>query len=174
MLDEFNKSYEFRTRTCETLLLQFKTPQVYDLTTPDAYSIYGLVVIAGRIMNGEKINQSEVNCVTTNIRWHPLEEHHLSTLSPRVSQGLMEILHESREKNSFLTNYMRGRSDLFAHEWHVGEGTWFRFRDGKREKLEKEVESYFTKIELKDFDKIGNLFQPYISRVSSPAKAKQS
>ena len=61
---------------------------------------------------------------------------------------------------------------VLGQEWHMNEGTWFRFRVGEREKLEKEVESYFSKAELNDFKRVGDSFQPYISRISSPAEAK--
>lgn len=152
--------------------MQFKEPKVYDLTIPSAHDIYSLVVIAGEIMNGEIINLEKVNCITTQHDIARLKEKNLSHLSPRVSKGLFDILFEPRNENSKLNNYLKDSSYLFGHEWHFGEGDWFRFREGKRNETEKEVRNYFNKTELNDFDKIGKIIKPYIGLTNSVAKTK--
>jgi hypothetical protein len=161
-------------QTCGAILLQFREPKFYDLTIPDAYNIYSLVVIAGKIMCGEKVNLENVNCITTchDLDIAPLREEYLFTLSPRVSKGLFNILKESRTEHSPLTLYMNEMNDSIAHEWHFGHGDWYRFREGKREKIEKEILSYFNNLELVDFNHIGEIIQPYIGLTNSPAKCK--
>lgn len=167
-LDEWKKESEFKDKTCESLLLQFKEPKVCGLTIPNAYYVYSLVAISGRILNGEKINPEDINCATSRHNFNFLKEEYFSQLSPRVSEGLMKILNSRKEEYSPLEQYMSSLSNILYYEFHFGEGTWFKIRDSKKEKLEKEVLEYFNKEELDDFNKIGTLFQPYIDRVGAP------
>ncbi len=170
----FEEDLKFIPQTCEALLLQFKKPIVYDLSIPSAYNICSLVVIAGKIMSGEEINPAEVNCITTSHSYweNRLKEEYFSKLSPKVSKGLMKVLDEPRDDSSLLEKYLGWTSSIFGHEWHHGKGDWYRFREGKREETEKKVRAYFSDSELADFDKIGNLFQPYIGLTSSECRLK--
>jgi hypothetical protein len=176
MSDDFHKEYEFQTQTCGALLLQFTEPKVYDLAIPHAYHVGDLVVIAGRLMNGEEIKPESIDCMTSTSRYsnsQRLKKEHFSKFSSRVSEGLMKILSDSRDEETFLSFYMRHSTETLAHEWHMGEGDWYRFRDGKREEVEKEVLAYFDELEWADFQRIGNLFQPYIERVGAPHEHKE-
>jgi len=168
-----DEEYELKNQTCGGLLLQFKRPIVYDLTIPDAFHIKNLVAISGRLISGEEINPESVTCITSNPHYvdsQRLKKEYLSSFSPRISEGLMKILYDSREEDSFLARYMRYKDHILANEWHIGKGTWYRFREGKREQVEKEVRAYFNELELTDFEKVGSLFQPYIERVGAPHK----
>jgi hypothetical protein len=168
----FNEGYELDEKTCLALLLQFKTPIVYDLTMPDATDIGHLVVISGRILNGEEIKPEEITCVTANPRYD--ERQYLKkgkffvSLSPKVSKGIERVLVEDREYDSFLSQIMIHSGHLLSNEWYPGKGTLYRFREGQRAETEKQVQAYFKIEELADFDKIGNAFQPFIERVSAP------
>ncbi|MFZ1970943.1 MAG: hypothetical protein WAU65_02060 [Candidatus Nanoarchaeia archaeon] len=161
---------ELEHQTCGALLLQFKEPKVYDLTIPDDYEIYSLVVIAGKILNGEKVDPTEVNCTTTRHHNHPLREEYFSNITKKVSKGLMSVLDESKEKNSSMYYYLKYMSNTLGHEFHIGNGDWFRFREGKRKCIEEEVRSYFSSLELCHFEKIGSLFRPYIGLTDSLPK----
>lgn len=161
--------------------MQFKTPQVSDLAIPDATDIKRLLTISGRLMNGEEIKPEEITCVTSNPRYNPPQYWHkgkfFSSLSPRVSEGIEKILDESSSssENSFLSLIMHiNDRNILGSEWNYGFGTRYRFREGKREKVEREVKQYFNEQELGDFDKIGNLFQPFITRVGAPHTWKKA
>ena len=169
----FEEDLKFIPSTCGALLLQFKRPIVYYLSIPDAYDICSLVVIAGKIMNGEEINPADVNCITTSrSNWeNKLKEEYFSKLAPRVSSGLIKVLDEPRDELSLLEKHLDWTSSIFGYEWHRSKGDWYRFREGKREQVEKEVLAYFSELELADFDKIGSLFQPYIGLTNSPCKS---
>jgi hypothetical protein len=172
----FEEQYNFYWNTSNALLLQFKNPVIYDLSIPDPYEVGYLIAISNRIMNGEEINPESVTCVTSNPKYNHkqyLKKDSLSKVSPRVSEGLLGILKDSREEYSFLCDYMLSNPQLFSNNFFHGKGTWFRFRDGMREQTEKEVMEYFNQEEFSDFEKIGNLFQPYIERVgaSHPCKS---
>ena len=65
---------------------------------------------------------------------------------------------------------MERRDDLFSRDWFVGYGDLFRFRDGEREKAELRVSNTFSKEELAEFNKIGEIIQPYIKYVHSATK----
>jgi hypothetical protein len=173
---DFNKEYELMNKTCEALLLQFRTPQVYDLSIPDATNIKYLVTISGRIINGESIKPEEITCVTANPRYCPEQYWRkgkfFSSLSSRVSDGINLVLEDDRETEPFLELTMR-HSSILSHEWYPGKGTLFRFRDGKRNEISEEVLKYFDGLEWGDFQKIGNLFQPYIERVGAPHEHKE-
>lgn len=176
MSDNFQKEYEFQEQTCEALLLQFRKPRVYDLAIPDTTDIKRLVTISGRLMNGEEINPESVDCITSSPKYNNLQilkKEYFSKLSPKVSEGLLKILEDSREDDSFLSFYMRHSTEILAHEWYMGHGDWYRFREGKREKVEEEVLKYFDGLEWADFQKVGNLFEPYIERVGAPHICKQ-
>ncbi len=43
---------------------------------------------------------------------------------------------------------------------------FFKLKDGQKEKLEERTKSYFNSQELSDFDKIGQIIQPYIKRIN--------
>jgi hypothetical protein len=168
---DFNEKYDFNVATSNALLLQFKKPLFFDLSMPDPYSIAYLVAISNRIIDGENISPGSVTCITSNPTYNPkqyLRKDSLSGVSPRVSNGLLDILKYSRDEDSFLSNYMMFNTRLFSNDWIPGKGTWFRFRDGMRVETEKMVNEYFGPKELCDFEKIGNLFQPYIERVMAP------
>jgi len=171
LIDKDKKLYEPNDRTCDALLLQFKEPKIYDLTIPDGYNIYSLVVIAGKIMNRKKVNPKEVNCISTNHSHCPLKKEYLSKLSKRVSEGISQVLRESRNEYSLLYIYLC-QQEIFANEWFFGHGTWHRFRDGEREKAEQRTKNYFNEKELSEFDKIGEIIQPYIGITNSAAKVK--
>ena len=171
----FDERYDFYVNTSNALLLQFKKPLIYDLSIPDSYEVGYLVAISNRIMNGEEINPESVTCVTSNPKYNHkqyLKEDSLSKISPRVSEGLLRILKDSREEDSFLCDYMYSNQHLFSNDFFYGKGTWFRFRYGMREQTEKEVMEYFNQEEFADFEKIGNLFQPYIERVGASHTCK--
>ncbi len=171
MEKEFEDEFNLKKQTSYAIFLQFKTPQVSDLAIPDATNIKYLVTISGRLMNGEDIKPEEITCVTSNPRYNHSQYWRkgkfFSSLSPRVSEGIEKILEESYDENSFLELIMF-HGDILGNEWNYGFGTWYRFREGKREKVEREVKQYFNEQELGDFDKIGNLFQPFIRRVIAP------
>ncbi len=167
----FKEESEFKYRTCEAILLQFKEPKIYDMIIPDEYNIYSLVVIAGKIMNKEKVNPKKVNCITTNHSHSPLRKEYLSKLSKKVSEGISQVLRKSRGGHSSLYIYL-SQQEKFANEWFFGHGTWHRFRDGEREKAEQRTKNYFNKKELSEFDKIGEIIQPYIGLTNSAAKVK--
>jgi hypothetical protein len=44
---------------CDALLLEFKEKQVYDLSIPDSYHIYGLVNLSTGVLSNE-IDKSEI------------------------------------------------------------------------------------------------------------------
>ncbi|GAF87778.1 unnamed protein product, partial [marine sediment metagenome] len=156
---EFEK--QFNRGTCDALLLQFKEPKIYDMTIPSAYNIYSLIVIAGEIMNGKKIDPKKVNCISTNHDDNFLSKEHLSKLSKKVSEGIFNVVDEFRDAYSFLYHYLNKQS-LFAHEWFFGHGDWYRFRDKEREKAEQRITNHFNKKELSEFNEIGKIIQPYI------------
>jgi len=171
MKSSFDNGDNFLENTSNALLLQFKNPLIYDLSIPDPYKIAYLVAISNRIMDGEKIDSESVTCITSNPIYNPrqcLRKDSLSEVSPRVSSGLIDILKDSRDEDSFLCNHMSRNKHLFSSEFIYGKGTWFKFRDGMRDKTEKEIRKYFSEEEFLDFEKIGNLFQPYIQRVGAP------
>jgi hypothetical protein len=169
---DFKKDYEFNTNTCLALLLQFKTPIVYDLTMPDATDIKRLAIISGRILNGEIITSEEITCVTSNSRYDSrqyLEKGKFFTsLSPRVCKGMEDVFLEDRETDSFLFRLMGLYGHLLSNEWYPGKGTLYKFREGKRAESEIKVKSYFNNEELSDFDKIGTPFPFFVDRVSAP------
>jgi hypothetical protein len=154
---------ELHYQTCGALLLQFKKPKVYDLSIPDDNEIYFLVATAGKIMKREIScpEKAEFKSVIGN----PLKEEYFDCFSPRVSKGLTDILDKSTG-NSLLYFYMRQMRENLSSEWNTGAGTWFRFREGKREEVEKEVKSYFNESELADFDKLGETFAPYVGMLN--------
>jgi hypothetical protein len=154
---------ELHYQTCGALLLQFKEPKVYDLSIPDDNEIYFLVATAGKILNKE-ITCPEKGEFRTTVG-NPLKEEYFSFFSPRVSKGLIDILDKSTG-NSLLYYYMKQMRETLSSEWNKGAGTWFRFREGKREGVEKEVKSYFDKLELVDFDKLGETFAPYVGMMN--------
>lgn len=163
-------TYDFLTNTSNALLLQFKKPLILDLSIPEPYEVGYLVAISNRIMNGEEINPESVTCRTSNLKYNSkqyLKKDSLSKISPRVSEGLLGILKDSRDEDSFLCNHMLLNQHLFSSDFFYGKGNWFRFRDGMREQTETEVRRYFNQEELSDFEKIGELFQPYIERVGA-------
>jgi hypothetical protein len=171
---DFKIDDEFRDRTCDALLLEFKEPKVYDLTIPDEHNLHSLVVIAGRILNGQKVDPKKVNCVTTSheIYENRLLEEKFSLLSPKVSKGLFNILKvRERGEKSDLYWYLH-HEDLFGHEWHMLRGDWYRFRDGQRGRAEQRVQDYFDKKEIEDFNKVGKIIQPYIGLTNSACKIK--
>lgn len=150
---------ELRYQTCGALLLQFKEPKVYDLSIPDYNEIYFLVATAGKIIKNEITFPEKVK--SREVIGSPLKEEHFSCFSPRVSKGLINILDNS-EGNSVLFFYMKQMKETLSSEWNSGAGTWFRFREGKREEIEKEVKAYFNELELIDFDRLGKTFAPYV------------
>jgi len=173
---DFKEEYELKDKTCGALLLQFREPKVYDLAIPCAYHIKALVAISGRIMKGEEINPLDVDCITSNPERNNLQrlkKEYFSEISPRVSEGLMKILEDSREEDSFLSFYMGNSPETLAHEWHMGKGDWYRFREGKREEITEEVLKYFNSSEFADFYKIKVLFRPYIERVGADHISKK-
>lgn len=162
----------FKRAICDAILIQFKEPKIYDLTIPDAYNIYSLFVIAGKIMNGQKIKKEKVDCVTTNHSMAPLRPDYFSKLSKRVYKGIFEVLNHCRGEPVYMEQYLNVYEDVFGHEWHCGWGDWYRFRNSEKEKAEKRVEDYFGKKEISDFNNIGEIIQPYIRLTNSAAKCK--
>ncbi|VVB82819.1 Uncharacterised protein [uncultured archaeon] len=169
----FGDEFDLKKQTSYAILLQFKTIQVSDLAIPDATDIKRLVTISGRLMNGEEIKPEEITCVTSNPRYNSAQYwkkgKFFLSLSPRVPEGIEKIFDESSNSsgNSFLELIMGIPDRTLANEWNYGYGTWYRFREGKREKVEQEVKQYFSGQELNDFDEIGNLFQSFIMRVGA-------
>lgn len=171
-LDNFKEDGKFKDRICDALLLQFKEPKVRDLTIPDEYNVYSLVVIAGKILDGQKVNPKEVNCGSTGHDYSFLEKEYFSKLLPKVSNGLFSILKiESKGEKSHLYYYL-GNDYIFGCEWFFGAGDWYRFRDGQRGKAEQRVEDYFSKKEIGDFNEVGRIIQPYIGLTNSACKIK--
>lgn len=176
-MDNYKKTGEkdnslLKERTCEALFLQFKEPIVYDLYIPNCHEIYSLIVIAGKILNGQKIIPSKVNCISTrqDVFENILKKEYFSGLSKKVFFGIHNSIDESKQKHSELFNYMMYREDILGSERHITKGTWFRFREGKRKEIEDIVNNYFKTFELEDFDKIGKIIKPYIGLTNSPGK----
>ncbi len=167
-LEDLKKEYEIKCNFCDALLLQFKKPIRYDLTIPNGYHIYNLFVVADKIMKGGRINKKGIYLMQHDFEY--ISEKSFPHLSKKVSKGLIDVLRDSRRETSFLQDYMERRKDIFGRDWFFGYGDLFRFRDGEREKAELRVSNTFSKEELAEFNKIGEIIQPYIKYVHSTTK----
>ena len=170
-MDSFEKSkreYEFKNNVSYALALQFKKPIIYDLFIPEAKDIRTLMYLADDILGDKKINPEDVNCMT-NLHYERQNFvlKNFMKFSGRVKQGVEAILwNEDCSLNSAL-----GSPYVFGHEWVMSYGTWYRFRDGMKQKVQKEVEKYFSKDESKGFSEIGEIIEPYVDKLHLPCPA---
>jgi hypothetical protein len=123
--------------TGNALFLQIKNPLLYDLYIP--YFEKLKVFYEKEILNGSSSNN----------------------FSKRVLRGLeLCFLSVGRDDESPLYTHL-GEKNIFGREWFFGHGDMYRFRDGVKQKIKKEVEMYFDKRELECFEEIGRLIEPY-------------
>jgi hypothetical protein len=59
--------------------------------------------------------------------------------------------------------------EIFGQE-HVSGGTFYRFRNGMREKIENNARIYFDRGEFKAFEDIVGFVKPYIENLDKSAK----
>lgn len=165
MYEEFDVDYNSLSHASDALLLQFRKPLVRDLCIPDALEIYRLVKLATRVLSGESISLEDAKLISKM----PNGEERLASSdilsvvsSSKLGEALFESLDFMKGKDLFLEDYLDGREDKFGNELLCVEGSWFRFRAGVRENLEEKARNFWNSEELKDFEKIGNAFQPYL------------
>jgi hypothetical protein len=169
-LEEFDREHAY----CDALLLEFKELKVYDLSIPSAYDIYSLVNLSFRVLSGEKILPSEVNCLTTS---HDFSQSRIflrnleSVLNEnKLASCLYNSLTEHKDESSLLSWYLSNFNSRFSSEWFPGKGDWYKFRTGEREKAENRVSKYIPALHIKKINIIGDKFQEYIGLTNSPCK----
>jgi len=153
--------FELMENTANALLLQFKEPLKYDLTIPSSKSILRLLNIFQDGREGKIIFPDKVNCLYPSYQEKPINFNFNHKYSKRVEEGLN------------LCFGLKSRYDTFPLELHLNwnpeifgnEGFFYRFREGKKEYLEVQVENYFNENELKIFRGIGKFAQPYLQNL---------
>ncbi len=165
--EEIEQKWILQDKTCEALILQFQEPYKYDLTVPTFDKICRLVVVAGKILNEEAVNLEEIarQRVYFDLISPSFGKIYFSSLSKRVHNGLAGILtRKDWDIDVPLLTYLYRHEEKIAKENVFCEYDYcYRIRD--REKMLNELQKYFTKKELDDFEKIGGLFKPFIKKV---------
>ena len=164
---------------CNALLLQFKDKIIYDLIMPDPYKIISLFNLSVRTLSGEKINLSDVDCVSSNhndsdcpnyLRFEKLNGVVQDLdLSKKLYLPLYDGPH--RDRKSILEDYMHYGEDIFRKEWFSGRGTLYAFREGKRDELEKEVWELLPSKHIEKIKLIGDNIQPFIKVIFNPYRS---
>lgn len=166
---KWEKEHKFRNKTCDALILQFKEPYKYDLEIPPFEKIVRGIIVAGRILNKQDLNLEEMarQILYGDLINNRFEKEYFNGLSKRVHNGIAQVLMmKDRYTESHLRWYLNAYEQRLGRERISGEyDPYYRFRKGEREKTQKEVQEYFAPEEIKDFERIGNLFRDYIRLV---------
>jgi hypothetical protein len=159
------KGFELMENTANALILQFKEPLKYDLTIPDAYSIKRLMHIFEDTLYGRVIDPVEVNCCYPIYSDKSLKLNFRKLTSLRVIGGLEFCFTiEDKYDNISIYSHLNRNQALFGNE-----GQYYRFREGKREEIQKQVETYFKQEELVFFNKFGEVIKPYVKNLDNPS-----
>jgi hypothetical protein len=156
------KGFELMENTANALLLQFKEPLKYDLTIPPVWNIKRLMHMFEDNFHGEIINPLEVDCCYPIYNDKSLKLNFNNQTSIRVVGGLeFCFTKEDKYDTMPLEIHLKDR-DLFGYE-----GQYYRFREGKREEIQKQVENYFKPEELGFFNKFGEFIKPYAKNLDN-------
>lgn len=163
------KDYELMKNSANALLLQFEKPLKHDLTIPRFYNIKTGMHILNDSFNGVKIDSLRVNCTTGSNYPVIITFDFCGKFPKKVEKGL-ELCFTQYDKydNPPLEVHLNIEESIFGHE-----GNFYRFRNGKREEVKKEVEKYFNKSELKAFEEIGKFIIPYVNLADASCPVKQ-
>jgi hypothetical protein len=154
------ESFNMMKNSANALLLQFKEKIKYDMTIPCAGDIKRLLFIFQDGFDGKIINPSNVDCCIPNYSDKPFKLDFEDKFSS-IIQGGLELCFMKEDK------YDRYPMDIHLRDKSVfgDEDNFFRFREGMREKIQIQVNSYFNKKELSAFEQIGNFIKPYASKL---------
>jgi hypothetical protein len=164
------QNFKLMQNSANALLLQFKEPLIYDLTIPNFPNIKTLMHILIEDLQGNKINPSDVDCLTCTDYSDIIKFDSCNLFSNKVKKGLEFCFNRQEKYDIPPLEVHLASQDIFGSEWVFGYGNLYRFRDGKKEEIQKQVEEYFDKMELEAFKKIGEFIMPYASRVHLPHK----
>ena len=160
-LYQYPKLFELMENSANALLLQFKTPIKFDLTIPRSNNIERLLHIFQEGFNGETIDPSQVDCCYPVFDNQPLLLNFEGKSPGRIGFGLGYCFNKNKQgDHPAIREHLEVRNDIFGKEDNL-----YRFREGMREKIQKEVEEYFTLNEIITFQEIGNYIQPYIKNL---------
>lgn len=166
----------FNSALCNSILLQFTEPQVYDLAIPSSYGIHSLVGIASNVLSGQIIDPSHINCVTASSEF----VDYFGFLSKKkvfaffkdkdFSNDFCELFNACSDENSVMDLHMLLSDRNLRNEFVYGHGNWYAFRDGKKKQIKEEVEQILSPEYLANINLLGKTFQQYICRVNAPAR----
>jgi hypothetical protein len=164
------KEFELMKNTMDGILLQFNKPVKYDLTIPRFSHLKILMIMWADYFRGVQFLPEKVNCCNPFGYYQDKNELDILKDSPgipeRIKKGMIHSFNRKNKNDVFpLEEYLQTNEDLFGFE----EGL-YRFREGKRKKIFREVKNYFNKRELKSFNNFGNFVKPYIRNLGNPYK----
>ncbi len=172
-VESWKKSHEFKEMSSNALLLSFDKPIIHDLCIPSFRELDTSIRIVSDVLDGKVIDISKIDCCS-DLPYHGLmlSFDSFQKFPERVVKGLKDIFFMGdRDSDPFLEQHLH-RQDLFGSEWIMNYGTLYRFREGKREEVSREIESYFNSNEVKALKEIGDLMVPYASRLHIPHQLK--
>lgn len=165
------RGFELMENTAKALLSQFKEPLIYDLTIPSASKIKRLINIYLDAWEGKIVKPPEVNCCYPDYSKRNIEVDFGGKYSSVVERGL-ELCFNTKDKYDTmpLLVHLNRNPEIFGEENIPGKGTFYRFRDGMRDRLENNAKIYFDRGEFKAFEDIVGFVEPYIKNLDKSAK----
>jgi len=164
-------------RTCDALLLQFKEPIAPDFpefVIPSARDIEELVYIAGEILSGREVNPLDVDNLYGAYE-HRVSSKQFSLLPERVREGIPAAFDRAHcDAASTMDIYLSGLCGRVESRWVYLFGDSYGFVEGGRREAQERVRKFFDREELAGFEKVGQLFLPYVKRLHVPAKVVAS
>lgn len=155
------EKFNLMKNTANGLLLQFVEPIKYDLTIPSDTGILRLLNIFQDWQKGKIISPEEVNCLYPAYVDKPIDFDFGYNSSKRIEEGLNLCFGLNSKYDTFpLRLHLNWNKNIFGNE-----GSFYRFREGMRENIEVQVSNYFDESELKIFERIGKIIQPYVGNL---------
>ncbi len=164
------EEFKLMKNTMNGFLLQFKKPIKYDLNIPRFSNLKILMTMWADYFRGVQFIPENVNCC------HPFgyyqDKNNLDIInnSPgfpeRIKNGLVHsFTKRSKDDPLPLEEHLQANGDIFGFENGL-----YRFRDGKRKKISREIKNYFNKKELKSFNGFGKFIKPYVDKLDRPCR----
>lgn len=150
----------------KAILTRFDKDLIYDYQIPCPYQVMQLVGVAGLKLANVEFDPKSLKLMS----FREMRRHRgasLKGVSERVQQGIGEAFLAEKGYNSTLESCMSCRI-TFGCEGFIGWGSMYRFRKGEKYKAEHAAFSYFTEDEMREFQKIYDLFLPHVRDIVGP------
>jgi hypothetical protein len=130
---------------------EFYIPSQCEVQTAFGYS---LKKIFGEI--------KEFSYFDDEINWHAIKD--LGKLERRIKEGIGGITNGDRDYQNIFEMYLSGIWGTFEHIWVYGKGDFYRFKDRKREEIDRKFDKYWTKLEKAQWTQIHEFMREYAQK----------